>query len=438
MRIAIIGTGISGMVSAHLLGHEHDVTVFEANDYVGGHTNTVRVEQDGQTFDVDTGFIVYNERTYPNFVRLLHLLGVESQPTLMSFSVRCDRTGFEYGTASPRAWFAQRGNLIRPRFYRMLRDILRFNREAPRLLSPGIREITLGTYLSAAGYSPELVDRYIVPMGAAIWSTDPLRILEFPASHFVRFFRNHGLLSLRDQPRWRVIRGGSARYVERLIASHRDRIRLRCPVRRVRRAPSGVEITARDHPAEIFDRVVLATHSDQALRLLADPTPAEQAILGEITYQRNEAVLHTDSDVLPHSPDAWSAWNYRIPRESGPVAVTYNMNLLQGLRSRRPFCVTLNGANAIDPARVLHHISYHHPVFTARAVAAQARHAEINGANRTFYAGAYWGFGFHEDGVNSALAVARCFGLGLGASPVRLDDYRRRRAARAGGGRLAS
>ncbi len=438
MRIAIIGTGISGMVSAHLLGREHDVTVFEANDYIGGHTNTVRVEQDGQTFDVDTGFIVYNDRTYPNFVRLLDILGVASQPTSMSFSIRCDRSGFEYGTASPRAWFAQRANLIRPRFYRMLRDILRFNHEAPRLLSPGIKQIALGTYLGAAGYSREFIDRYIVPMGAAIWSTDPLRVLEFPASHFVRFFRNHGLLSLRDQPRWRVIRGGSARYVERLIAPFRDRIRLRCPVQRIRRAPSGVEITPRQHPPETFDRVVLATHSDQALRLLADPTPAERDILGGITYQRNEAVLHTDSSLLPNSPDAWAAWNYRIPREPGPVAVTYNMNLLQGLRSRRPFCVTLNSEGAIDPARVLRRISYHHPVFTPRAVAAQTRHAEINGANRTFYAGAYWGFGFHEDGVNSALAVGRCLGLGLGGSLVRLDDYRGRRAARARGGRLAS
>ena len=438
MRIAIIGTGISGMVSAYLLSREHHVTVFEGNDYVGGHTNTLRVEQDGQAFEVDTGFIIYNERTYPNFVRLLDILGVESQPTAMSFSVRCNRTGFEYGTASPRAWFAQRANLIRPRFYRMLRDILRFNREAPRLLSHGVEDIALGTYLSAAGYSSEFIDRYIVPMGAAIWSTDPIRILEFPASHFVRFFRNHGLLSLNDQPRWRVIRGGSARYVEQLIAPYRGRIRLRCPVRLVRRAPSGVEITVRNSPPEIFDGVVLATHSDQALRLLADPTPAEQEVLGAIAYQRNEAVLHTDCSLLPHSADAWSAWNYRIPCEPGPVAVTYNMNLLQGLRSRKPFCVTLNSEGAIDPACVLRRIAYHHPVFTPHAMAAQTRHAEINGVHHTFYAGAYWGFGFHEDGVNSALAVARCFGLELGGSVARPSDHQRRRAAGADGGRLDS
>jgi predicted NAD/FAD-binding protein len=438
MRIAIIGTGISGMVSAYLLSREHQVTVFEANDYVGGHTNTLRVEQDGQAFEVDTGFIVYNERTYPNFVRLLDMLGVQSQPTAMSFSVRCDRTGFEYGTASPRAWFAQRANLVRPRFYRMLRDIARFNHEAPRLLSDGVEEIALGTYLSAAHYSNEFIDRYIVPMGAAIWSTDPVRILEFPAAHFVRFFRNHGLLSLHGQPRWRVIRGGSARYVERLVAPYRDRIRVRCPVRRVRRAPNGVEVRAGNGPPEIFDRVVLATHSDQALRLLADPTPAEQEVLGAIAYQRNEAVLHTDCSVLPRSPDAWSAWNYRIPCEPGPVAVTYNMNLLQGLRSRRPFCVTLNSEGAIEPACVLRRITYHHPVFTPRAMAAQTRYVEINGAHRTFYAGAYWGFGFHEDGVNSALAVARCFGLGLRGSVVRLSDHQRQRATSADGGRLAS
>jgi predicted NAD/FAD-binding protein len=438
MRIAIIGTGISGMVSAYLLSREHEVTVFEVNDYVGGHTNTLHVELDGQGFEVDTGFIVYNERTYPNFVRLLNILGVESQPTTMSFSVRCDRTGFEYGTASPRAWFAQRANLIRPRFYRMVRDILRFNREAPRLLSHGVEDVALGTYLRTARYSSEFIDRYIVPMGAAIWSTDPIRILEFPASHFVRFFRNHGLLSLSDQPRWRVIRGGSARYVERLIAPYRDRIRLRCPVQLVRRAPSGVEITAASSPPEIFDGVVVATHSDQALRLLADPTPAEQEVLGTVAYQRNEAVLHTDCSLLPHSRNAWASWNYRIPCEPGPVVLTYNMNLLQGLRSRQPFCVTLNSEGAIDPTCVLRRIAYQHPFFTPRAMAARTRHAEINGVNQTYYAGAYWGFGFHEDGVNSALAVARFFGLGLGGSVVGLDDDQRPSAPEAGGGRLAS
>jgi predicted NAD/FAD-binding protein len=438
MRIAVVGTGIAGMVASHLLHRDHEITVFEAGDYVGGHTNTIRVEQDGESFEVDTGFIVYNERTYPNFVRLLDRLDVASQPTTMSFSVHCERSGFEWGTASLRGLLAQPSNLFRPTFHRMVRDILRFNREAPAVLAPGGGDVTLGTLLSQGGYSTEFVDRYIVAMGAAIWSTDPARFLEFPAAHFVRFFQNHGLLSIDDQPRWRVIRGGSARYVERLVAKFRDRIRLRCPVERVERRPDAVVVTPRAGAPETFDRIVLATHSDQALALLADPTRAECEILGAITYQRNEAVLHTDTRLMPRRQAAWAAWNYRIPRDPGPVVVTYDMNRLQGIRSHRRFLVTLNPAGEIDPSCVLRRIEYHHPLMTAQAVAAQRRRAEINGARGTFYAGAYWGFGFHEDGVNSALAVTRAFGVRLPGSITRLSDRRGRRAAPRSGGRLAS
>ncbi len=412
------------------------MTVFEAGDYAGGHTNTVPVEDDGRIASIDTGFIVYNEKTYPDFVRMLSLLGVASQPTAMSFSVCCSRTGFEYGTATVRALLAQPRNLVRADFHRLLRDILRFNREAPALLA-GREQISLGDWLRRQRYSLAFIDRYAIPMGAAIWSMPPARMLEFPAAVFVRFFHNHGLLSLRDQPRWRVIRGGSARYVERLTAPMRGRIRLSCAVRTIRRSRNNVEIETDGRAPETFDRVVIATHSDQALRLLADPTRAEREILGAIPYQRNEAILHNDETMLPQSRRAWSAWNYRIPCNPGPTTVTYNMNILQGLDSKQTFCVTLNDDSRIDPARVLKRIVYHHPLFTADAIAAQSRRAEISGVHRTYYAGAYWGYGFHEDGVRSALAVTGSFGLGLDALLPQLAETRRRHDT-AGGDRLAS
>jgi len=416
MKIAVIGTGISGMVAAYLLHREHDITVFEAGDYIGGHTNTVRAPQGDRYYDVDTGFIVFNERTYPNFVRLLDLLGVASRPTTMSFSVKCERTGLEYGSCSLNALFAQRRNLVSPSFHRMLRDLLRFNREAPRLLAAGDEEVTLGGYLRDRAYSRQFIHNYLVPMGAAIWSAEPSRMLEFPARHFVRFFGNHGLLSLNDQPRWKVVRGGSRRYVEKLTATYRDRIRLRRPVEQITRRRDGVALRARGCEVERFDRVVFATHSDQALRMLSDPSDAERDILGAIPYQENKVVLHTDASLLPVRRPAWAAWNYRIPARAGAVAVTYNMNILQGLEASQPFCVTLNHPDAIDPARILKRMTYHHPIFTSAAVAAQKRHAEIDGVNRTHYCGAYWGFGFHEDGVRSALTVCRKLGLDLPAA----------------------
>jgi len=410
MKIAVVGTGIAGNTAAYHLCREHDITVFEANNYVGGHTNTVQVEAAGREYAVDTGFIVYNDWTYPNFVRLLDELGVESQESRMSFAVRSEATGLEYNGSTLGTIFSQRRNIVSPTFWRMLSDILRFNREAPALLEAPAGEIALGEFLECGAYSRQFIDHYIIPMGAAIWSSDPDTMHRFPARFFVRFFANHGLLSVNDRPTWRVIRGGSKRYVERLTAPFRERIRLDSPVDWIRRMSSGVIVKARGAEAEHFDAVFIATHSDQALALLADPTQQEREILGSLPFQENEAVLHTDTAVLPRSRRAWGAWNYRIPAgRRGRVTVTYNMNLLQSLSAPETFLVTLNDGESIDPARVLRRITYHHPVFTPEGVAAQRRQGEINGAQHTYFCGAYWRNGFHEDGVASALAALNHF-----------------------------
>ena len=407
MKIAVIGTGISGLTAARQLSSVHDLTIFEANDYPGGHTHTVDVAVQGRSYAVDMGFIVFNDWTYPNFIGLLEQLGVAARPTTMSFSVHSERTGLEYNGENLNTLFAQRRNLFRPSFYRMIRDILRFNREAPALLDND-RSISLNGYLRERAYSREFIEHYILPMAAAIWSAEPELTGAMPARFFVQFFKNHGLLSVSDRPQWRTIQGGSRHYVQPLIAPFRDRIRLNCPVDWVRRHPNQVQVKPRQGEAEFFDQVVLATHSDQALRLLADPTPLEREILGAIPYQENEAVLHTDIRLLPRRQRAWAAWNYTLPTEAqARVAVTYNMNLLQGLDAPETFCVTLNRSAAIDPAKILYRTVYHHPVFTEASVTAQARRDEISGVNRTWYCGAYWSYGFHEDGVNSGLAVGR-------------------------------
>ena len=409
MKIAVVGTGIAGMVVARALYREHALTIFEAGDHVGGHTHTHTIETDGACDAIDTGFIVFNDWTYPNFCALLAELGVESQPSSMSFSVRNEASGLEYNGASLDALFAQRRNLFKPSFHRMLRDILRFNREAPALLQ-STREQGLGDYLASHRYCREFVDDYLVPMGAAIWSTDPARMLSFPARYFVRFFVNHGMLSVSDRPQWRAIRGGSARYAGKLVAPFRDRIRLDCPVEEVRRLPDRVLVKARGMQAERFDQVFVACHSDQALALLPDATALEREVLGAISYQENEAVLHTDTSLLPRTRRAWAAWNYHVLAESGQrVALTYNMNILQSLATRETFCVTLNRSDCIAPSRVVKRLVYHHPLYTPAGVAAQDRQREVNGVQRTYFCGAYWRFGFHEDGVVSALNALRHF-----------------------------
>ena len=410
MRIAVVGTGIAGNVVAHRLCREHEVTVYEAGTHVGGHAHTHEVTVGGQRCVVDTGFIVFNDWTYPNFTSLLRELDVATQPTSMSFSVRNDAAGLEYNGTTVNTLFAQRRNLLRPSFLAMVRDILRFNRQAPRLLGQNAGELPLGEWLSRLRYSQPFVDHYIIPMGAAIWSTNPASMFSFPARFFVRFLMNHGMLSVNDRPEWRTISGGSARYVERLTAPFRDRIRLRTPVQWLRRQPGSVMVKALGDEPRRFDAVFLACHSDQALRLLSAPSRAEEEVLAAIPFQRNEAVLHTDARLMPRRRLAWACWNYHsLAERDGPLALTYNMNMLQGIQSPRPLLVTLNRSEAIAPQEVLLRATYHHPVFTPASVVAQTRHREINGAQRTYYCGAWWRNGFHEDGVVSALAALEHF-----------------------------
>ena len=403
MRIAIVGSGVSGLVAARMLHRDHDVTVFEADSRVGGHVHTWNVESSAGTLAIDSGFIVYNERNYPNFNALLGELGVATQPSTMSFSVRQDLDGIEYNGSTLRQLFVQKRNVVRPEFLRMIAQILRFNKEAVAMARSRGAAMSLGDLLETGGYSTAFHDWYLLPMGSAIWSIPTATVLDMPARFFVEFFHNHGMLTVDDRPQWRVVRGGSARYVESLVATFADRIRLSTPVRRVTRYADFVEVDG-----DRFDRVVLACHSDQALAMLADPTFAEREVLRALPYQVNDALLHTDTSVLPRARAAWGAWNYRVGRDStAPAVVTYDMNILQSLNAPETYCVTLNGDEYIDPANVRGRVRYHHPLFAPGSTVARARRAEVSGPNRTHYCGAYWGNGFHEDGVSSAIAAVR-------------------------------
>ncbi|MCC9608366.1 FAD-dependent oxidoreductase [Blastopirellula sp. JC732] len=399
-------------MSARLLSYEHDVVVFEGDDRIGGHTNTVAAHWAGETWPIDAGFIVYNERTYPNFTRILADLQVATAPTTMSFSVRCDQTGLEYNGGSLNGVFAQRWNLLRPQFLRMMADILRFNREGERDLTSVPAEQTVGEYLAEKGYSPQFGEKYLLPMGAAIWSCPLGDFAQFPIRFILEFYVNHGLLSLTDRPTWRVIEGGSQQYVDRLAAPFRSQIRLNCPVQSVRRSSEDVLVI---HAAgsERFDEVVFACHADQALKMLADPDDVEREMLSAFPYYASKACLHTDESVLPRSRRAWAAWNYHIPaHDATRPTLTYNMNILQHIDSRHTYCVTLNEEESIDPAKVIARFNYSHPLFTTRRAEVQHRHQELIRHRHTSYCGAYWRNGFHEDGVISALAVCRRFAIG--------------------------
>lgn len=411
MRVAIIGSGISGLTAAYKL-HQRgcDITVYEANNYVGGHTATIDVECFGKQYAVDTGFIVFNDWTYPNFIALLEELGVAWQYSDMSFSLRCEKTGLEYNGTSVNSLFAQRLNALRPSFLRMIRDILRFNEQAKQDLPSLADDITLKEYLQRGHYSRAFIERYIVPMGRAIWSANESAMLGFPARFFIDFFDRHGFLNVNNRPRWRAIQGGSREYVRKLIKPFASKILLDAPVATVMRQHDRVFVRTRHGDVQSHDYVVFACHADQALRMLEQPTIEERRVLGAFAYQENDVLLHTDTRMLPRKPLARAAWNYHLLNNNQDrVALTYDMNVLQNIAAPVKFLVTLNRNPDVDPARVLGSYVYHHPVYTPQAVAAQQRHAAINGKNRSFYCGAYWRFGFHEDGVVSALNMLEDF-----------------------------
>ena len=411
MRIAVIGSGIAGLASAWLLSKQNEVVLFEANDYLGGHTHTHDIELQGNRYAVDTGFIVHNPQHYPLLNALFAELGVESQPTTMSFSVRNESSGLEYNATDLDGLFCQRRNLASPRFWGMLRDLFRFYRGAPALLALPGEGPTLGDYLAEGGYGAMFRDEHLVPMASALWSSPSAKILAFPAKYLVQFMANHQMLQVTDRPQWRVVRGGSNTYVRALRSRWRVQERLNTPVRKVLRNQDGVTVFT-DACVERFDRIVLACHSDQTLRLLGDASDAERSILGDLPYQTNDTVLHTDVSLLPRQRKAWAAWNAAIPRDPADVCtVSYCMNLLQGIDSPEPFIVTLNRTDAIDPEKILRRMRYEHPVYSHASVAAQLRKAEIQGERHTWFAGAYWGWGFHEDGMRSAVEVANALGV---------------------------
>jgi len=410
-RIAVVGSGISGLSAAYYLSRRHEVHVFERDNRLGGHTHTVLAESATGPVPVDTGFIVHNDRTYPNFCRLMAELGVETQPSDMSFAVTEPGGAFEYSSRGLSGFFAQKSNWSSVKHYILLREILRFNREAPKILNdPEAEEMTLGEFLDEGGYSPVFVDRYLIPMAGAVWSMAPEVMPMFPARTLVRFMQNHGMLGINTHPRWKVIRGGSHSYIAPLTARFRNRITAEASIASIERSDLGVTLQFRDRPARQFDEVVFACHGDQILPLLGQPTDTERNVLSSFTTSRNETCLHTDSALLPRRAAARASWNYLLG-DSGKVTVTYHMNRLQSLRTAEDYCVTLNANTAVDPGRVLRKMVYEHPLFTKAAIRAQDRWPEISGKNHTHYCGAYWFYGFHEDGVRSGMRVAEALGV---------------------------
>ncbi len=418
LRIAVVGAGVSGLVATHeLLAAGHDVHLFESDDHAGGHANTIPVENDAGRWEVDTGFVVLNDRNYPNLDRLFAELGVATQPAQMSFSVSDGEGGFEWAS-KPLGVFARPAHAVDPRFHRMLADLVRFNREARDLVGRNGGGPSLREFLAGGRYSPYFVERLIVPQVSAIWSADPAELWSFPAGFMAEFFANHGALQLLGRPRWRSVSGGSKRYVEALTSAFADRLHLSAPVQGIERDHAGVSLRL-ERGCERFDQLVLAVHSDQALGLLADPSPAEAEVLGAIPYKPNDTVLHNDARLLPRRRAARASWNFHLRQEpAGRTTITYDMNRLQSLGAPQPFLVTLNRSEAIDPSRVIRRFEYAHPVYTRAGVAAQRRWAEISGARRTHYCGAYWRWGFHEDGVWSGLRVSEALG---GRGPIVAD-----------------
>ena len=411
MRIAIVGSGISGLGAAYLLSAQHDVSVFEANDYIGGHTHTHDIEVAGKSYAVDTGFIVFNPAHYPNLIKLFAELAVASQPTIMSFGINNARSGVEYNATNLNSLFCQRQNLFKPSFLRMAYDITRFYREAKTLLNVADPGPSLGEYLIENRYSRWFRDDHIVPMASELWSSPSTKILEFPAKYLVQFMDNHRMMDLGERAAWSVVCGGSQTYVRALLAKLPANVHLNAPVSEVRRGAQGASLKVGGETLR-FDQVIFACHSDQALKALGDPSDAERELLSALKFQENETILHTDTSLMPRTRKAWAAWNaHLVDPNAEHCTVTYWMNLLQGIQAPVEFLVSLNCAERIDPSKILRRMRYHHPVYTQATVAAQRRRNEINGVNSTWYCGAYWGFGFHEDGLRSAVEVAR--GLGV-------------------------
>lgn len=412
-KIAIIGTGVSGLTCGHLLHKHYDVTLFEKNDYIGGHTATVDVEHSGINYAIDTGFIVFNDRTYPYFEKLLKRIGVKRKPTQMSFSVHNEATGFEYNGHTFSSLFAQRRNIVRPKFWRLLYDIVRFNKLCKALHAKGhYTEQSLGQLLQQHRFNDFFKYHYILPMGAAIWSTSIKEMENVGIEFFVKFFFNHGLLDITNRPQWYVIPGGSREYIKPLIAGFADKIQLNTDIKSVTRDEQGATITFADGQQALFDKVIFACHSDQALALLGDACEQENKVLGAIPYTENSVVLHTDVSLLPDRKAAWASWNYLLNNNTDKAAVvTYQMNILQGIKSDTQFCVTLNHLEGINQSKILREFTYHHPVFNQQSIAAQQQKHTVDGQNNTYFCGAYWYNGFHEDGVRSAVDVAKQLGV---------------------------
>jgi len=419
-NFAIIGSGISGLTAAYLLSKKHNVTVFEKNDYIGGHTATVDIEKSGEKHAIDTGFIVFNDKTYPNFLALLDEIGIGKIPTEMSFSVHNCQTGLEYNGHNLDTLFAQRRNIFRPKFWFLVKEILRFNKLCKSIFEQGQYEdgLTLGAFLKEHNFSEFFADHYILPMGAAIWSSSLAQMEDFEFKFFVKFFHNHGLLNIADRPQWYVIPKGSRSYLTPLCQPFKDNIKLNADITGITRTDDKVQLHFHDAPSQTFDEVVIACHSDQALALLDDASEDENSVLSAMPYRANSVVLHTDKKMLPKRDKAWASWNYqlnssrsddRVNNRSQAASVTYNMNILQGIQSQHTFCVTLNQKDEIDPKEILREFTYHHPVFSAESIQAQQKRHTICGLNNTHFAGAYWHSGFHEDGVRSAVEVAKRF-----------------------------
>ena len=425
MKIAIIGSGISGLTAAYLLHREHDITMYEAANYIGGHVNTIDVEESNKLLSVDTGFIVFNNWTYPNFEKILSDINIEVQDSEMSFSAHCEKTGYEWSGSGLRSLIFNKNNWWRHYSYQIFLDVVRFNKISKKYLTSLDANLSLGTFLKQHRFSQAFINYYILPMGAAIWSSETKQINEFPARSFLNFFNNHGLLNLKYRPQWKTIKGGSKNYVKELINPFIKKIHINTPVMRVKRVAQRIEVFAKNRKPEYFDHVFFACHSYQAARLLDDATYQEKSVLNSIRYQPNTAILHTDESLMPKSKIAWSSWNYLLPKQpSENVKVTYYMNRLQKLSAKKNYFVSLNLEGRINPKKVIKIVEYMHPVFDQPAIDAQYQQTIINGTKNSWYCGAYWRNGFHEDGVWSAIQSVEQFN-----SQVRNEELYLQRAS---------